>query len=290
MLVGFPAGGPIDLQARLLSRKLTEHLKQPVVVENRPGADAVIATELAARAAPDGHTVILVSVGFATTASFHAKLPYDPLKDLVPVAQTATLPLALIVHPSVPAQSLQELIAFAKSRPGELNYGSGGIGSSNHLGAEYLAKAAGILMTHVPYKGAAPAMEDLLAGRIHVLLAPISNALPHIRSGKVRALGVSTLGRSAAAPEVPAISEVVKGFDVSLWSGVLAPAGTPKAVVDQLSEAIIRALAEPDVRDTLLRNDMEPVVAADAVSFGAYIRGEFQKWADLTRGLNLPRP
>jgi tripartite-type tricarboxylate transporter receptor subunit TctC len=278
LLVGFPPGGPIDIQARLIAQKLGERLKQAVVVENRPGADGVLATNAVATAEPDGHTLILVSIGFATVPSLNKKLPYDPEKDFAPIVYTAAGAMVLVANPKLPAKSISELLALARSRPGQINYGSAGIASSNHLGVELLARSAGVRMNHVPYKGAAPATTDLLSGQIDIMLNPISNALPHMATGKLRALGVSTAKRAAAAPDVPAIAETVPGFDVTLWSGIFAPARTPPQVVALLNREIDAILASPEMRGSLAKYGFEPV-GGTPEDFGRFVHGELGKWA-----------
>ncbi|HEX7053160.1 MAG TPA: tripartite tricarboxylate transporter substrate binding protein [Burkholderiales bacterium] len=286
LLVGFPPGGPIDIQARLIAQKLSERLKQSVVVENRPGADGVLATNAVASAEPDGHTLILVSIGFATVPSLNKALPYDPRKDFAPVVYTAAGAMVLAAHPSVPAKNVKELLELARSRPGQINYGSAGLASSNHLGMELLARSAGVRMNHVPYKGAAPATTDLLAGRIQVMLNPISNALPHMATGKLRALGVSTAKRAAAAPDVPAIAETVPGFDVTLWSGILAPARTPPGTVALLNREIDAILASEETRQSLAKYGFEPV-GGKPEDFARFVNEELDKWAAVVRDAGI---
>jgi tripartite-type tricarboxylate transporter receptor subunit TctC len=286
LLVGFPPGGPIDIQARLIAQKLGERLKQPVVVDNRPGADGVLATNAVATAEPDGHTLILVSIGFATVPSLNHKLPYDPAKDFTPVIYTAAGAMVLVANPAVQAHSVKELLQLARSRPGEINYASAGIGSSNHLGVALLAEAAGVRMTHVPYKGAAPATTDLLSGHVQVMLNPISNALPHMQSGRLRALGVSTAKRTAAAPDVPSIAETVPGFDVTLWSGILAPSRTPADVVDLLNREIGAILSSDELRVSLAKYGFEPVGGSPR-DFGRFVQAELKKWAEVVRDAGI---
>jgi tripartite-type tricarboxylate transporter receptor subunit TctC len=286
LLVGFPAGGPIDVQARFLAQKLTASLGQPVVVENRPGADGVVASNSVAKAEPDGHTLLLASIGFATVPSLHSDLPYDPAKDFAPVIYSAHGPMVLAVSPEVPAKTMAELFELARAKPGQLNYGSAGIGSSNHLGMELLTRTAGVEMTHVPYKGAAPATTDLLANRIQLMLNPISNVLPHLATGKLRALGVTTAKRSPQAPDVPAIAETVPGFDVSLWSGVFAPKGTPPDRIDTLNRALRAALDDSEVRKGLTANGFE-TDGGTPQQFGAFVDGELKRWKDLVTAAGI---
>jgi tripartite-type tricarboxylate transporter receptor subunit TctC len=279
-MVGFPAGGPIDVQARFLAQKLKEILGQPVVVENRAGADGVVANNTVAKAEPDGYTLLLASIGFATFPSLHKDLPYDPAKDFAPVVYLAHGPMVLVVSPEVPAHTMKELFDLARAKPGQLNYGSAGVGSSNHLGMELLTRTAGVTMAHVPYKGAAPATTDLLSNRIQLMLNPISNVLPYLASGKLRALGVTTAKRSTEAPDVPSIAETVPGFDVSLWSGVFAPRGTPQDRIDILNQALRAALDSPDVKAGLAMNGFENG-GGTSQQFGAFVDSELKRWKDL---------
>jgi tripartite-type tricarboxylate transporter receptor subunit TctC len=280
ILVGFPAGGPIDVQARFLAQKLAVSLGQPVVVDNRPGADGIIATNAVAKAEPDGYTLLLASIGYATVPSLHKDLPYDPASDLMPVIYSAHGPMVLVAHPDVPATTVAELFALARAKPGALNYGSAGMGSSNHLGMELLTRTAGVRMNHVPYKGAAPATTDLLSDRIQLMLNPINNVLPYLGSGKLRALGVTTAKRTAQAPDVPAIAETVSGFDVSLWSGFFAPRGTPADRIETLNRAIRAALDDPEVRKGLFDNGFE-TDGGTPQQFGTFVDGELERWKDL---------
>jgi tripartite-type tricarboxylate transporter receptor subunit TctC len=280
ILVGFPAGGPIDVQARFLAERLTASLGQSVIVDNRPGADGIIATNAVAKAEADGHTLLLASIGYATVPSLHKELPYDPATDLAPVIYSAHGPMVLVANPAVPARTIAELFALARAKPGELNYGSAGIGSSNHLGMELLTRAAGVRMNHVPYKGAAPATTDLLSNRIQLMLNPISNVLPHLGTGKLRALGVTTAKRSTLMPEVPAIADTTPGFDVPLWSGFFVPKGTPPERIETLNRAILAALNDPAVRKGLAANGFEPD-GGSPQQFGSFVNGELKRWKNL---------
>ncbi|GAA4336530.1 tripartite tricarboxylate transporter substrate binding protein [Pigmentiphaga soli] len=280
IVVGFPAGGPIDVQARIIGQKLSERLGQPVIVDNRPGADGIIATQAVARADPDGHTLLLASIGFATVPALHANLPYDPGKDFAPIIYAASGPMVLVGGPSMPAKDLAGLLELARSKPGAINYGSVGIGSSNHLGVELLARRAGVKMHHVPYKGASPATTDLIAGRLDLMLNPVNNALPEIRNGRLRPFAVSTRHRAPTMPDVPAIAETVPDYDVALWSGFFAPAGTPAGVVGLLNREIGQVLKAPDLQQTLRAQGFE-VVGGSSQAFGAFARDELQRWAAL---------
>ncbi len=278
VLVGFPAGGPIDVQARILGQKISQSLGQAVIVDNRPGADGIVATQAVAKADPDGYTLLLASIGFATVPGLHPKLPYDPVKDFAPVIYAASGAMVLVASSSVPATDLKSLLALARERPGQITYGSAGIGSSNHLGLELLARRAGVKMHHVPYKGAAPATTDLLAGHLNIMLNPINNALPQVRAGKLRALAVSTAKRAAAMPTTPAIGETIAGYDVSLWSGFFAPAGTRPEVIELLNREIAAALAVPEVQKALNEQGFETAGGSPA-GFGALVGAELKRWS-----------
>ena len=277
-IVPFAPGGGNDIIARVLGAKLTTSWDHQVVVDNRPGAGGNIAAEFTARAVPDGHTVFQFNVANAIAASLYRKLAYDPVKDFAPVTQLATSPFILVVHPSVKASSVRELIALAKAQPGRLNYASSGNGGSTHLLTEVLKTLAGVDLTHVPYNGAQPALTELLGGQVQLLLAVPATALPHVKSGKLRALAVSSAGRSPLAPELPPIADAVPGFEGATWYGVVAPARTPAAVVAQLNRDFVAALKAPDVRDRLTSQGLE-VVGSTADEFAQFIRNEIPKWA-----------
>ena len=281
LIVPFAPGGPADIQARLIGPKLTEAWGQPVVVENRAGGNTIIATELTARSDPDGHTVQVVSAGFAINVSLYSKLPYDSLRDFAPVSQLTSGPAIVVVHPSLPARSIKELIQLARSRPGQLIYGSAGLPSQ--LAVELFKVMTGTNMIHVPYKGAAPAMIDLIAGHVQVSFPTISGGLPHVRAGKLRGLATTRAIRSPAAPELPTMIEAgVPGYEAVNWFGTAVPAKTPPAIVSRLSQEIARVLRLPDVRDRLLSQGMEPV-SSTPEEFGAYIRSEMAKWAKVVK-------
>ena len=281
MIAAFPPGGPVDIQARLIAQKMAEALKQPIVIDNRPGADGTIANDLVAKAPPDGYTILITSIGITTTAALRAKLPYDPVKDFAPISRTTTGSNIIAVHPGVAAKTLSELIALARREPGKLSFASAGTGSVNHLGMELLSKAGGIRLIHVPYKGAAPATTELLAGHVQLMMNPTSNALPQVRAGKLRGLAV-TPKRLPAAPELPAVSETLPGFEVMSWYGILAPAGTPPRIVDALNREIVKALSMQDVREPLQGLGLEPA-ANTPREFGTFIQSELRKWAQAVR-------
>jgi tripartite-type tricarboxylate transporter receptor subunit TctC len=279
--VPFAPGGPADIQARLIGPKLTEAWGQPVVVENRAGGNTIIATELTARADPDGHTVLVVSAGFAINVSLYSKLPYDSLRDFAPVTQLTSGPAIVVVHPSLPARSVKELIQLARSRPGQLTYASAGLPSQ--LAVELFKVMTGTDLVHVPYKGAAPAMIDLIAGHVQVSFPTIIGAFSHVQAGRLRALATTGAKRAPAAPDLPTMMEAgVPGYEAANWFGTAVPAKTPTAIVAKLSQEIARALRLPDVSERLLVQGMEPT-SSTPEEFSAYIRSEMTKWAKVVK-------
>jgi tripartite-type tricarboxylate transporter receptor subunit TctC len=284
MIVPYPAGGTTDLLGRLVADQLKTALGATVIVENKPGAGTTLGAEQVAQAAPDGYTLLMAtSTTLAINKTLYRKLPYDPLTDFAAVALVAAVPFALIVNPQLPASTLAEFIAYAKSMPG-LAYGSAGNGSPHHLGAEMLKSAAGIDIRHVPYRGSVPAMLDVIAGHIPFMIVDLQPALQQIREGKVRVLGVTTLRRVVAAPEIPTLAEGgLPGFELVAWQGVVAPAGTPRVIVDQLAGQIGRLLADPATRDKLTTMALEPLTGSTPDSFAAYIRTELDRWATIVR-------
>ena len=286
ILVGFQPGGAVDISARLIAQKLGETIGQSVVVENRAGASGNIAAELTAKAAPDGHTLFMANTTVATPSLF-AKLPYDVTRDLAPVSLVAIGPSVLVVHPSIPARSVKELIALARSQPKALIYGSGGVGNITHLEMELLASMAKLDMVHVAYKGGAPSITGLLSGEVHLLFASIPSILSQIRTGRVRALGVSTAKRNAALPDVPTVSEAgVRGYDAASWYGVFAPAGVPKGVLDTLARELVRIMAAPDVRTKFEADGFEPV-GSTPEQFASFVRSEIVKWEKTIKAANI---
>ena len=281
MIVPFPPGGSNDILGRFMAQKLTERLGQQTVVDNRGGADGIIGTDIAARAAPDGYTLLIVSTSYSMNPAIH-KLPYDPLKSLVPVALIGTGPNLLATTPSVPANSVKELIALAKARPGQLRYASSGIGGFNHFGGELFKSLAGIDMVHVPYKGGGPAMIDVMSSQVEVLVSTLIQALPHIRSGKLKALGVGSAKRSPALPNVPTIAETLPGYDGSIWWGILAPAGLPAAVLTKLNTEIGVILRDPESAKRLAAEAAEPAIEPPA-AFGRIIATDIAKWSRIAK-------
>ena len=281
LIVPFAPGGPADIQARLIGPKLSEALGQPIVIENRAGGNTIIATELTAKADPDGHWVQIMSAGFAINVSLYAKLPYDSTRDFAPVTQLTSGPAIAVVHPSLPARSIKELIQLARSKPGQLTYGSAGLPSQ--LAVELFKVKTGTDMVHVPYKGAGPAMLDLIAGHIQVSFPTILGAIAHVRSGRLRALATTGAKRASAAPELPTMMEAgVPDYEAANWFGTIVPAKTPPAVVARLSQEIGRVLRLPDVRERLLSQGMEPV-SNTPEDFSAYIKSEIAKWAGVVK-------
>ena len=282
-LVGFAPGGFTDVMARAIAGTLTENWGQQVVVDNRPGASTTIATDLAAKAAPDGYTLLMMTDNFVTNPSLFRKLPYDSEKDFAPITLAALAPFLLVVHPTVPAHSVKELVTVARSRPSQLNYGSGGIGAPGHLSGELFNTLAGVKMTHVPYKGAAPALVDLVSGQIQVYFGNLPVTIPHAKAGRVRALAVTSARRSAIAPELPTVAEAgVPGFELTPWYGVMTGAGTPGNVLAKLNREIVKILQEPAMRERISNLGGDPA-AMTQEQFAAFLRSEAVKWGKLVR-------
>ena len=279
MIVPFAPGGGTDILARIIGQQLADAWGQAVNVENRAGASGNLGTELVARSVPDGHTLVMAINTHAVNASLYSKLPFDPVKDFAPVILTATTANILVVHPSVPANSVQELIALAKAQPGKLNYASGGSGTTSHLAAELFKTMAGVEMVHVPYKGGGAAYTDLISGQVQLYFVGIPGTLQYLKAGRLRALGVTTLRRSPAAPETPTIAESgLPGFSATTWWGILAPAGTPQPIIARIDFEVARILKLPEVRAKLDAQGFEPV-ASTPESFGAFMRSEIELWA-----------
>ena len=282
MLIQFPPGGAPDLIGRTLGQKMTESWGQQVIVDARPGAGGNIAIEIAARAAPDGHTLIVVSPTIVINPSLYREVSWDPIKDFVPITLAGTLPNMLMVHPSVPARTVKEFILLAKARPGQLDYSSSGIGTSAHLAGELFKAMTGINIVHVPYKGGAPAMTAVIAGEVPLTFGS-SSALSQVRSGKLVVLGMTTAKRWAGLPDVPTIAESgLPGYEIVNWFGVLAPAGMPNEISTKLSLEMMRILKLPDVRERLARQSID-VSAISAEEFGAHMRSEMAKWAKVIK-------
>ncbi|MEN9315388.1 MAG: hypothetical protein RIS35_1781 [Pseudomonadota bacterium] len=284
LVIPFPAGGATDILGRIVAQELNKALGVSVIADNRAGAGGNIGAEVVAKSAPDGYTLLMCTIGTQSiNAALYSKLGFDPLKDHAPVTLVATVPNVLVVNPSVPAKSVKELIALAKSKPGKLNYGSSGNGSSVHLSGELFKSMAGVFMTHIPYRGSAPAVADLLAGQIDLMFDNLPSVIPHIKAGKLRALAVTSPKRSPALPDLPTIAESgLPGYDATSWFGVVAPAGTPPAIVNRLQQAIARSLVTPEVREKLQGMGAEPVGNTPEV-FDQFIRSEAVKWAKVVK-------
>lgn len=286
-VVPFPAGGGADRLSRVIGQKLTENWGQQTVIEFRPGAAGNIGTEFVARAAPDGYTIGLVSPNLATYPSLYRKPAYDPVKDFAAVTLVSTASFVLVVHPSVPAKSVRELIALAKAAPGRLNYASSGVGAGAHLSAELFKSMAGVNIVHVPYKGHTPALVDLIAGQTDMMFSNAGSGLPHIQAGKLKALAVTTPQRWALLPQLPTLSESgLPGFDVTQWSGLVAPAGTPQAIIDKLSGEVVRILKMPDVHTQIVALGFTPVGNTPS-EFSAHIKAEIAKWAKVIKAAGI---
>jgi tripartite-type tricarboxylate transporter receptor subunit TctC len=284
----FAAGGGQDVLLRPLAQKLSESLRQPFIIDNKPGANGMIGSEIVAKSAPDGYTLLGGTTGaLAMNAVVQPKLPYDPLKDFAPISNYADSAFILSVHPSVPAQSVTELVALAKARPGQLTYATFGVGSSSHLIAELFSMSAGIKMVHVPYKGSAPAVADLLAGQVMLMFDSMQSQMPQVRAKRLRALGLAAQKRSPAAPEVPTIAEAgLPGVVGGSWYGLLAPAGTPRDIIARLHAELMRALADPEVRERFTSVGTE-VVGNTPEEFAAQIRADIEKWGRVVRAAGI---
>jgi tripartite-type tricarboxylate transporter receptor subunit TctC len=281
-----PSSG-VDIVARVVAQKLGERLANQVVVDNRAGAGGNLGAEIAAHATADGYTLFMATPAHAINSSLASKPTYDLLRDFVPVTQATTGMYVLIVNPGLPARTVNELVGLAKSKPGALNYGSGGPGNSTHLAVELFAAMAGVRLTHVPYRGSGPALVDLLAGQIQLMVANLTAALPHVRSGKLRALGVTGSNRSAAVPEIPTVAEAgVPGYEVTSWFGVVAPGRSPREIVSQLAREMSVSLKSADVREKLA-SDAAEAVGGTPEQFGAFLKAETAKWAEVVRRTGL---
>jgi len=278
VIVTFPAGGGTDIVARMVFQKVAERSGAAFVIDNRGGAGGTIGTDLAAKAAPDGYTIVVVSGSHTINPALYKKLPFDSVRDFAPVAMLVTGPGLLVVHPSLPARNVRELITLARSQRGGLLYASAGNGTPPHLAAELFKLMTATQIAHVPYKGNAQAMTDLIAGQIALSFPTIPSALPHVQTGKLRAMGVTSAKRVGALPEIPAIAETVTGYDGSAWYGVLAPAGTPAAIVTRLHTELMTALRTPDLKDKLVSQGLEPASYIPE-EFSALIVSELAKWA-----------
>jgi tripartite-type tricarboxylate transporter receptor subunit TctC len=289
LVVPFVAGGTTDNIARLIAQRFSDSWGQTVVVNNRPGGGSTIGTGAVAKAPPDGHTLLVTTIGFAINAALQ-KLPYDPIRDFAPVSELASLPLMLVVHASVPAQNLQDFLALARSKSGQLDYASAGIGTSPHLAAEMFKSMAGVDLVHVPFKGNAEANNALLGGHVKIYFALVPAVLQHVRAGTLRALAVTTERRLPYLPDVPTIAESgFPGYEISSWQGVFAPAGTPKAVVDKINGELVRMVNAPDVRARMSLEGADPV-GSTSDQFAARVQSEIAKWSKVIRAAGIPAP
>ncbi len=282
IIVGYPPGGPTDLMARAVAPKLAESWGQQVIIDNRPGASGLIGAELTVRAAPDGYTLLTVPVTYAVVPSMLTKMPFDVEKDLAPVALLAAAPFILVVHPTLPVKTVKDLIALARSRPGQINYASASPGGMPHLAGELFNGMAGVRMVHIPYKGGAPATTDLVGGHVLLMFNNMLSAMPHVKSGRLRAVAVTSARRSAALPELPTIAETLPGYEASGWYGSFAPAATPRELIAKINGDMNRAMRLPDVAQRLAGDGVEAVNVTPE-HFATYLRQEVAKWGKVVK-------
>ena len=282
MIVPFAPGGGTDIQARLFAAKLQPAFGQTVIVDNRPGAGGNIGAELVAKAPPDGYTMLFQSSSLAINQALYSKLNYSAVRDLAPILLVSSTPLVLLVHPSVPAKNVKELIALAKARPDQLNYASTSAGSTSHLAAELMKTMTGTKMTHIPYKGSGPATTALMGGEIAMLFSPMPPTVPLVKAGRLRALAVTTLKRSQVMPDVPTMNDTVKGFETDNWYGMLMPAGTPREIINRFNAEMLKVLKDPDVRALMERDGSEPL-GSTPDEFGVYFKREVEKYAKVIK-------
>ncbi len=287
IVVPFAPGGATDIMSRLVAERLTAKIGQPVIVENKPGGGTMIASDYVARAEPDGYTLLMAASSLGIAPSIYAKVNYDPIKDFAPVSQVASVVHVLEVHPSVPAKTVGELIAYLKANPGKVSYGSVGAGSSTHLEAELFNSMAGVQMAHIPYKGSAPALNDLVAGRIQVMFDAWASSGPFVKDGRLRALAVTTAQPSASVPELATMSASgLPGYSAMPWLGLVAPAGTPKPVIDKLYRAVAEIVKEPAVKTKFSDLGLD-IIGSDPQAFGAFIKQDIATWAKVARDANI---
>lgn len=287
MLVGFPPGGPTDVVARIVSEKVAQQTGQPVVVDNRPGAAGNIAVEMLTRAAGDGHTLLYSSNAIAVSPGLYSKLPYDPLKDITPVTEIGAGCLIFLVHPALPTKSVPEFVAYAKARPGQLNFASSGTGTSTHLAPVMFSQRVGITTQHIPYKGTSPSLIDMIAGRVQFMMGAVLTAVPHVRDGRVRALGVTGKKRIASLPDLRTLDEGdVPGFVVTTWQGLFAPAHMPPATLARVNAEFVKAIKSPELRPKIEQQDMDPT-APGHVEFNAMYRAELARWTKVAKDAGL---
>jgi tripartite-type tricarboxylate transporter receptor subunit TctC len=287
LVVGVPAGGTNDVVARLVAQKMSAQLGQQIIVDNRAGANGNIGAELVAKSPPDGYTLFMASIGVSSIhPSLYSKMPFDTLRDFAMISQLTSIPQIIVVHPSVPVKDVKQLIAYAKAKPGQLTF-AGGTGSSAHLAGELFKSMARVDMLHVPYKGSAPALIDLLGGQVAIVFDQIVTSLPHVRSGKLRALAVTTLTRSTVAPEIPTVSEsALPGFSITTWHGLIAPIATPRDIISRLSGEAAKALESAEIKEKFLAQGAEPTPSTPE-QFRAFIKSETDKWASVVKAAGL---
>ena len=283
MIIPYAAGGGADIVGRMIAQKVGERWGQQVVVDNRAGASGNIGTAIAASAPGDGYTLLLIGPNHTVNVSLYSKLAFDPIKDFAPISLVTSAPYLLVVNPSTPINSVNDLIALAKARPGKILYGSAGNGTAGHLGMELIKSMAGIDMVHVAYKGSPPVLTDLMAGRVSVAFDNVLSAAPHVKAGKLRAIAVSTSKRSSAVADVPTVAESgLNGFEASVWQGILAPAGTPKPILDALNSAIVNALTQPDMKQRIAQYGAD-VIASTPQEFATFMKADLVKWAKVVK-------
>jgi tripartite-type tricarboxylate transporter receptor subunit TctC len=288
LIVPSPPGGGTDVSARMFAPKLGEVLGQQIVIDNRGGASGNIGAEAAARAAPDGYTLLAGIASLTSNPFVMKKVPFDIERDFAPISLTVMVPNVLISHPSLPARNLKELIAFARARPGQLEYASAGVGSVPHMMMEFFVSMGELKMVHVPYKGAGPALTDVIAGHVPLMAANILSTLPHVKAGRVRAYGVTSAQRAAAAPDIPTVAEAgLPGYEAVQWFGLLAPAGTPRDIVVRLHGAVVQALDDPAVKKRFIGDGADPSPSAFPEAFGTFIRAELRKWEKVVKAAGI---
>ena len=287
LIVGYAPGGPNDIIARIAGQKLSESVGVPVPVDNRPGADSMIGTQLAARAAPDGYTIAMISASATIHPSVYTNIPYDLVKDFSHVTVLASGAFVVVVNPTLPVKTIKDLIAVAKARPGQLNFASSGAGGTLHLAGELFKSLAHVNMNHIPYKGGAPAITDVVTGQVEVMFSPIAIAMPHVKTGKLRSVAVTSAKRWPALPDLPTVTESgVPGYEATGWYGVVAPARTPREIVTRLNQELVKVLARPDVRQQLTTFDLEPV-GDSPEHMTSHIKAEIVKWAKVVKDAKL---
>jgi tripartite-type tricarboxylate transporter receptor subunit TctC len=287
VVIPYAPGGGTDIVSRIIGQKLSERFGHAFIMDNRPGAASMLATEIVARASPDGYTIILSDTPHTINPSVFGKVPFDPIKDFTPIAMVASSPLMLVVHPSVPVATLADFVKLAKAQPGKINLGSGGTGATTHVVGELFKLRAGVNLNHIPYKGTGPALADVVGGQIQSTFTTTPGAIPHVKAGRLKALGVSTLKRSIGAPDVPTFEESgIKDFEAANWYGFQAPAGLPKPVLARLSEEILRAAQLPDVRERFISIALDPVTMPPE-QFQKFIAAEVRKWSGVVKAANI---